>query len=227
LALIALAFGFLGMMVGVFIIRIVHPEVALFHAAPNIIDGLIAQTGLNLPVVATLLVGMPRVARFSLRELGFVAPTWSTVGIAIAGTVAAVLVVAVVGQLVDALLHQQHHQQAIVQMFLKLHNPAQIAFFALFAVTIAPVTEELFFRTFLFNIGLRHIGLWGSAIASSVLFGLAHGSLTDAIPLACVGIVFALVYYRTRNAYASMISHALFNAFSIVGLLFAPKLAGG
>ena len=213
-------------MVGVFIIRIVHPEVALFHAPPNIIDGLIAQTGLNLPVVAVLLVGLPNVARFSLRELGFVAPTWSTIGIVIAGTAVAVLVVAVVGELTDTLFHQ-HHQQAIVQMFLKLHNPAQIAFFAVFAVTVAPITEELFFRTFLFNIGLRHIGLWSSAIASSVLFGLAHGSLTDAIPLACVGIVFALVYYHTRNAYASMISHALFNAFSIVGLLLAPKLAGG
>ena len=31
------------------------------------------------------------------------------------------------------------------------------------------------------------------------------------------------VYYRTRNAFASMISHALFNAFSIVALLVAPQ----
>jgi membrane protease YdiL (CAAX protease family) len=34
------------------------------------------------------------------------------------------------------------------------------------------------------------------------------------------------VYYRSRNAYASMISHALFNGLSTAALYFAPKLIG-
>ncbi len=49
---------------------------------------------------------------------------------------------------------------------------------------------------------------------SGVLFGIAHGDLYAALPLALGGIVLCAVYYRTRNAFASMISHALFNAFS-------------
>jgi hypothetical protein len=226
LAAAALVLGFLGMMVGAIIVRIVHPDVAHFHAAPTIIDGLIAQTGLNLPVVAVLLVGLPNVARFSLRELGFAAPTWSTIGIAFAGSAAGLLVVSAIGVLMETLSHQ-HHQQAIVRMFLQLRDPGRIAFFALFAVIVAPVAEELFFRVFLFNVGLRYVGLWSSVVASALLFGLAHGNPIDAIPLASFGVVLSLIYYHTRNAYASMISHALFNAFSIAGLLLAPKLVGG
>jgi membrane protease YdiL (CAAX protease family) len=41
--------------------------------------------------------------------------------------------------------------------------------------------------------------------------------------LALGGIVLCAVYYRTRNIFASMLSHALFNALSIVALLLMPK----
>ena len=58
---------------------------------------------------------------------------------------------------------------------------------------------------------------------SGVLFGIAHGDPYAAIPLALGGIVLCAVYYLSRNAYASMISHALFNSFSIVLLLFFPQ----
>ncbi|HXM08008.1 MAG TPA: CPBP family intramembrane glutamic endopeptidase, partial [Candidatus Acidoferrum sp.] len=59
---------------------------------------------------------------------------------------------------------------------------------------------------------------------SAILFGLAHGDAFAAIPLALGGIVLCAVYYRTRNAFASMISHGLFNGLSLAGLLFAPHL---
>ena len=39
------------------------------------------------------------------------------------------------------------------------------------------------------------------------------------------GMVLCGVYYRTGNAFAPMISHALFNALSIVALLAWPKLS--
>ena len=65
---------------------------------------------------------------------------------------------------------------------------------------------------------------WTGAIVSGVLFGIAHGDLFAGVPLALGGIVLCGVYYLTRNAFASMISHALFNSFSIVMLLMFPKL---
>ena len=51
----------------------------------------------------------------------------------------------------------------------------------------------------------------------------SHGDSYAALPLALGGVVLCAVYYCTRNAFAPMISHALFNALSIVALLVAPQ----
>ncbi len=116
------------------------------------------------------------------------------------------------------------HEQDIVQIFKTLHDPTTIVLFAVFAVVFAPFAEETFFRVFFFNLGLRYGGFWGGAVVSGALFGIAHGDVYAALPLALGGIVLCGVYYLTRNAYASMISHALFNGLSIVA---APGVPAG
>jgi hypothetical protein len=121
-------------------------------------------------------------------------------------------------------LARSQHQQDIVQIFKGLHDSTTIAIFTIFAVLFAPFAEETIFRVFYFNLGLRYGGFFSGAILSGVLFGMAHGDLYAALPLALGGVVLCAVYYRTRNAFAPMISHALFNAFSIVMLLVAPNL---
>jgi hypothetical protein len=167
---------------------------------------------------------MPALSKFSLRELGFRMPTGANVGTAILGAVGMVIVANGGASLIDYLLHSQH-QQDIVQIFRELHDPTTVAIFAAFAVLFAPFAEETFFRVFFFNLGLRYTGFWGGAVLSGVLFGIAHGDLYAAVPLALGGIVLCAVYYRTRNAWSSMISHALFNSLSIVALLFIPKIS--
>lgn len=202
-----------------------HPAI-LHGGKPNVVDALIAQLGLEIPLVATLLIGLPRITGFSLHQLGFAPPRAKQIGIACAGTLAAIVVVSVVSQVLESAFHLKH-EQAIIQQFVQLRSPWRIAFFTFFAIVIGPIAEETIFRVFLFNIGLRYGGFWLGAIVSAVLFGLAHGNLIDAMPLACVGLVLAGVYYNTRNAYASMLTHALFNAFSVVGLLLSPHILKG
>ncbi|MBV8530448.1 MAG: CPBP family intramembrane metalloprotease [Candidatus Eremiobacteraeota bacterium] len=192
--------------------------------SPGQFDALIAvQFVLEGLLLVLVLAALPALSKFSLAELGFRVPTGGVVLTAIAGAVAMVVVANGGASLIDYLARSQH-QQDIVQIFKELHNPTTIAIFAGFAVVFAPFAEETFFRVFFFNLGLRYGGFWGGAALSGVLFGLAHGDLYAALPLALGGVVLCAVYYRTRNAYASMISHALFNALSIVALLYVPKL---
>jgi membrane protease YdiL (CAAX protease family) len=174
-------------------------------------------------LVVLLLAALPSLSKFSLRELGFRAPTAANVGTAIVGAVAMVIVANGGASLIDYLAHSQH-QQDIVQIFKQLHDSTTVAIFAAFAVIFAPFAEETFFRIFFFNLGLRYSGFWGGAVLSGALFGIAHGDIYAALPLALGGIVLCAVYYRTRNAFAPMISHALFNSLSIVALLVAPKI---
>ncbi|HEY1428304.1 MAG TPA: CPBP family intramembrane glutamic endopeptidase [Candidatus Tumulicola sp.] len=200
----------------------VHPG----HIAPSpaiVIAGIVVQGTLEAGIVAALLLALPKIARLSLRDLGFQTPTLSVIGTALLGAAGMIVVTDGGGALVDALAHADHQQQA-VEIFKALHDRTAIIVFALFAVVLAPVAEETIFRVFAFNFGARYGGFWLGAPVSAVLFGLAHGDAFAAIPLALGGVVLCGVYYRSRNAYASMISHGLFNAFSIAGLLFAPHL---
>ena len=161
-------------------------------------------------LVAIVIAAMPALSKFSLRELGFRVPTWSNLGIALLGALAMVVVANGGATLIDRLAHSQH-QQDIIQIFKGLHDTTTIEIFVAFAVIFAPFAEETFFRLLFFNLGLRYGGFWAGAILSGVLFGIAHGDIFAAVPLALGGIVLCAVYYRTGNIFASMISHALFN----------------
>ena len=192
---------------------------------PAVFDlGLAAQFILEGVLVAIVLFAMPKMSKFSLRELGFRMPTPANIGVALLGAVAMAVVANGGATLIDYLAHSQH-QQDIVEIFKQLHNTTTVALFAVFAIVFAPFAEETFFRLLFFNIGLRFGGFWVGAIVSGVLFGIAHGDLYAAIPLALGGMVLCGVYYLTRNILASMFSHALFNTLSIVVLLAAPKLS--
>lgn len=192
---------------------------------PRALDiGLAVQLVLEGTLVAVVMIALPRISKFSLRDLGFRMPGASTVGIAILGAAGMVLVADGGESLIAALVHTKHEQQS-VEMLKALHDPASTAFFIFFAAIFATFAEEVLFRVFLFNFGLRHGGFWAGAVVSSLLFGLAHGDAFAALPLALGGIVLCAVYYRTGNAWASMISHGLFNGLSIVLLLTMPNLA--
>lgn len=97
----------------------------------------------------------------------------------------------------------------------------------IFALGIAPVVEELFFRGILFR-SLRRHGFWTAAIASSVAFGLVHyvgGPAADAaflmIATAFTGLGLAFVY-EWRGLSASVGTHLAFNAIGVL-LIFTIR----
>ncbi|MEO6834480.1 MAG: CPBP family intramembrane glutamic endopeptidase [Candidatus Tumulicola sp.] len=216
-----------ALFLAVFVAGIRSSALSLRSITPTLIDLSIAvQLVLEGGLVAGLLAALPGLSKFGLRELGFSRPGAATVWTAVAGAVAMAIVANGSASLIDYFGHAKH-QQDTVAIFKGLHDPATIAAFAIFAIAFAPIAEETIFRVFFFNFGLRFGGFWGGTLSSAALFGLAHGDLYAALPLALGGVVLAFVYYRTRNAFAPMISHALFNALSIVALLTVPNLASG
>ncbi|MBV9233575.1 MAG: CPBP family intramembrane metalloprotease [Candidatus Eremiobacteraeota bacterium] len=195
------------------------PQVNAVEFDVLILFQLVFEGALLLIVLAAL----PALSKFSLRELGFRRPSAGDLGTAFLGAVGMAIVANGGASLIEYLAHSRH-QQDIVEIFRQLHEPTTIGIFALFAVVFAPFAEETFFRVFFFNLGLRYGGFWAGAVASGVLFGIAHGDAFAALPLMLGGVILCSVYYRTRNAFAPMISHAAFNTLSLVALLVAPKL---
>lgn len=191
---------------------------------PRLLEaGIFVQFLLEGALVVGVLAALPRLSKRSLRELGFRMPNGAAIAAGLGGAIAMAIVADGSGTLIEKLARTPHRQES-VELFKHLHDPTAIAVFAAAAILAAPIAEEAIFRAFFFNLGLRYGGFWGGALVSSVLFGLAHGDLYEALPLALGGLVLCVVYYTSRNAFAPMISHAVFNALTLAALLLAPKV---
>jgi membrane protease YdiL (CAAX protease family) len=107
------------------------------------------------------------------------------------------------------------------------HLPAiGTALTIVYAVVIAPIGEELFFRGMLFRALRDRHGFWVGAVGSAVGFGLIHfipGSAVDAALLMFAmfftGLALCFLYERRGTIVAPLAAHVTFNVIGIVLLL--------
>lgn len=74
----------------------------------------------------------------------------------------------------------------------------------------APVTEELFFRGFVFA-GLLKWGFWPAAALSALLFSLVHFDPGSVVPFFGIGIVMAWLFWSRGSLWDSVLFHFMFN----------------
>ena len=85
------------------------------------------------------------------------------------------------------------------------------------ALLIAPVFEELFFRRFLFRKLLLKNRFLTSLLLSSFLFSIIHWETPlNLIPAFIVGLISAIIFYKTSNIIYSILLHFLYNALNQV-----------
>lgn len=95
-----------------------------------------------------------------------------------------------------------------------------------FAVVIAPVAEELFFRGIAYPVLKQYFHRQFALWVTAVLFALVHGNIVVVVPLIVLAVVLTLLYEWTGNLLACIVVHSLFNAANF-GLLFVLKHAAG
>ncbi len=94
-------------------------------------------------------------------------------------------------------------------------------------MVIAPITEEIFFRSFIFG-GLAGKYGWKKAVfISAFVFGAAHMQLVSFIPTFLVGLVFAYLYQRSKSVIPGMLLHFTVNAFGFVTIYLATLFQNG
>ncbi|MFB2922098.1 MULTISPECIES: type II CAAX prenyl endopeptidase Rce1 family protein [Aerosakkonema] len=106
----------------------------------------------------------------------------------------------------------------LLSLALESKDGVALAIFFFTAAIAAPLFEEFLFRGFLLPSLTRYIPVWGATIASSLLFAVAHLSLSEVLPLTTLGIVLAVVYTRSRNLLAPMLLHSLWNSGTLLSL---------
>lgn len=89
------------------------------------------------------------------------------------------------------------------------------------AVLVAPLSEEVFFRGFLFGGLLHRMRFWPAALLSAFLFALAHGDVGSFVVLFVFGLVLALVRWRVGSIWPGIAIHAANNATAAVAIVLA------
>lgn len=164
----------------------------------------------------------------SWRELfGGVDPAWRrAVGLGLLTAVVVVPFALGLNELCRLGLEWLQHEvtpQPTLQVLQMASTVPRRIFFAVSAVVLAPVVEEILFRGIAYK-ALRDRGRPGLAlVVSSALFGLIHLSAMTFIPLTAFAVVLAMVYERTGSLLTPIAAHALFNAINLALFLFSAS----
>ncbi len=89
-----------------------------------------------------------------------------------------------------------------------------------FAIAIAPVFEEFFFRGFAYPVLKQRWGTWRALVIVSAVFAAIHLHLPSFGPLFVLAIGLGLAYELTGSLLAPITVHALFNAVNVGMLLY-------
>lgn len=93
-----------------------------------------------------------------------------------------------------------------------IEGPTMIGGFFALVVLWGPLSEEVFFRGFMFPGLMGWMGVRGAAVASSLLFALAHGQWNLMLPIFATGMLLAWLYYRTGSVWSCFAAHGMQNA---------------
>jgi membrane protease YdiL (CAAX protease family) len=144
------------------------------------------------------------------------------VWLALKWATAAAVVYIVLSGLWIGLLHLQNETDSITRTLKENPTTAKVAGIAIFAVVIAPIVEELFFRGFVFTALRDKLAPIWAAIATGILFGLVHafGSPIGFLPpLALLGTLLCIVYWKTGSIYPAIGLHCLNNCVALASAL--------
>ncbi len=114
--------------------------------------------------------------------------------------------------------------QPIVEYAQGLENLREQILMILFAVMLAPITEELLFRGFLYPAFKRQLGGITALVLSSVLFGFIHLHGPSFLPLTLFGVALAMSYEKTGSLLVPILMHSIFNAFNLAAMRLLPDL---
>ncbi len=98
-----------------------------------------------------------------------------------------------------------------------LSTPSAAILTGIFAVSLGPLMEELFFRGFMYPVLARRWGMFAAIAITSLAFGLIHGAQLAFSPglvlvVFLVGVVLTIVRAKTRSVGSSLVVHIAYNS---------------
>jgi membrane protease YdiL (CAAX protease family) len=118
------------------------------------------------------------------------------------------------------LIHVEPEMQTSIKMVKASPGVGQLSYLAVVTMVSAPFIEETIFRGVLYP-AVKRLGYPKAAlVGTSLAFAALHGNLMSFVPLAILGIVWALLYEVTDTLLAPMLAHSVFNAVNFLWVIY-------
>jgi membrane protease YdiL (CAAX protease family)/uncharacterized RDD family membrane protein YckC len=179
-------------------------------------QALLAATLIGVAFAVAADRGFPGTAAVPRWTLGLRRPLRPALAIAGAAYIAYVVFALVYSTLVHP------HQKDITRDLGFGHGDLGTVVAGLLIILAAPISEEIFFRGFIFGGFRRRLSFPIAAILGAAIFGLFHytgsGSLAVVPQLAFLGFALCWVYEKTGSIYPTIALHMVNNAFAFAVL---------
>ncbi len=164
-----------------------------------------------LLVLAVLSIGM--VKKIPFTAFGFDNFSWKSLfRYGVIGGMGVFLLVTLIMSVIISLLPQPPQPQAVAELILNAGDWGQIFPLLVLVGICAPVSEELFFRGFIYPVLRNRWGVIWGILATSSLFSLIHFDLVRFIPLALGGVCLNIFCEKSKSLYPAIIAHSMWNS---------------
>jgi membrane protease YdiL (CAAX protease family) len=84
-----------------------------------------------------------------------------------------------------------------------------------YLIFVVPVAEELMYRGFFFR-QLYAVNKFTAYYMSVLFFALSHGNIIQMIPATFGGVLYAMIYAKSKSLRVAMVAHMLYNALALL-----------
>ena len=137
-------------------------------------------------------------------------------GVYIVGALTAIVVI-------DALIDSFNQEQIQDTGFETTVGGLDLLWVFISLVVVAPIIEEIFFRSFLFRGLIGPLSVWQAAVFSSFIFGLVHLQANVAVDAFILGLALSWLVVKTNKIGPAILLHSVKNLIAFL-LLFVFKV---
>jgi len=112
----------------------------------------------------------------------------------------------------------------VFDIFFEEKRGGAILFFTVFVSILGPVTEEVFFRGFLYSAVRKRFGILWGVLLSGALFSALHANIAGFLPIMILGALMAFLYEKTGSLVTPIAVHILHNSIIVCFVLFIKEI---
>lgn len=123
----------------------------------------------------------------------------------------------------EAFSNIQSSQMEMIENYLRGDH---LVWLTLFHVALVPAfCEEILYRSYVLRAFEKSWGIWPAIVISGLLFGLYHVQLSNLLPLASLGMLFAYLTWVSRSIFPAIAAHFINNGGSVLVGTHYPESA--